>query len=139
MMRKETAKDILDDKNMVIRRMSKSDINWNRVKSYNIKYESFDNFISKACLMFLSMKEKTGGISDHVFPNASKVDFLRIIDKDNIIGYKILTSKEKKKNSEPPVPVTVVDLRIAPKKVMIAFQTLEEYFKTYIDKNNKRI
>jgi len=126
--------DILEEKNLVVRSMSKKDLYWNKVKSYNYRLEAIENYISKACLLFLSLKENTGGISDHIFPDSSRVDFLRIINKNKIIGYRILMGKEESKKRLPtPVPTIEIDLRKAPRRVMKAFQTLEEYFKLFIE------
>lgn len=103
---------------------------WKKVRAHQNKQESFQHFISKACLAKLIIQNGDGMFTEYEYPDCQVVDVLQIKGKE-LIGYQVETNdfEEKKFHCTDTI---VIDLRKAPKSVMEAFIVLKEYFTRYV-------
>jgi len=105
---------------------------WKKIRPHQYKRETFEHFVSKACLGKLILNLGDGLFTEYEYPNCNVIDVLQIKKRTKeLIGYQIETGYFKEKEFYN-TDVIVINLKKAPKPVLDAFDILKDYFGRFV-------
>lgn len=104
---------------------------FNKVRSHQPRFETWEHFMSKAGLLKLILDQGDTGFTEYQYPNTKVADVLQLKGFKELVVYQV-ENKKPTVQEFPNSSCMVVDLRKMSKEVKNSFEVLRKYLREFV-------